>query len=181
MTKSIIKVNNKVGKLCNDKIQQSVIDLGAELIGEHERNINNISCDDLYESPMKNKYVSTINDAVYYESGEDVDRISDSIKQVDASNEQIKETQIFDGINESSVGVVSINPAVIGFRTIGQGITQGVINGGTKIGSNLVTNVLTNSSKLLFDTNTFQLNTLQSEALVIGMQDESVKSNSRII
>ena len=31
MTKSLIKVNNKGGKLCNEKIQQAVIVLRAEL------------------------------------------------------------------------------------------------------------------------------------------------------
>ena len=58
--------------------------------GEHERNINNVSFDDLYQSPMKNKDVSTINNSVYYESDEHVDTISDSSKHVDVSNEQIK-------------------------------------------------------------------------------------------
>ena len=53
---------------------------------EHERNINNISCDDVYTSPMKKKDVSTINDSVYYESYEHVDIIIDSSKQVDATN-----------------------------------------------------------------------------------------------
>ena len=28
---------------------------------EHKRNINNITCNDLYQYPMKNKDVSTIN------------------------------------------------------------------------------------------------------------------------
>ena len=67
MTKSIIKANKEGGKLCNDNIQQAVIDLRVELNLEHERNINNISCDDLYTSPIKNKNVSTIKDLVYYE------------------------------------------------------------------------------------------------------------------
>ena len=118
---------------------------------------------------MKKKDVSTINDSVYYELDEHVDMISDSIKQVDASNKPIKDTHIVDGINNLSVVVVSVEPAVIGVGIIGQGITQGVINGGTNIGSNLVTDVLTNSSKIFFDTNMFQLNTFQSETLMIGL------------
>ena len=77
MTKSLIKVNIQGGKLCNEKIQKSVIDLRAELNLENERNINNISYDNEYMSPMKNKYVSTINDSVYYESDEHADTISD--------------------------------------------------------------------------------------------------------
>ena len=174
-------MNNEGGKLCNEKIRQAVIYLRAELNGEQKGNINNISCDDLYPSPMKKKDVSTINDSLYYESGEYVDTISDSSKQVDASNEPIKDTHIVDRINNLSVGVVYIETSVIRVGIIGHGITQGVINGDTNIGSNLVTNVLTNSSNILFNTNMFQLNTLQSETLVIGPQDEYVKRTNRII
>ena len=130
---------------------------------------------------MKNKYVPTINNLVYYESDEHVDTISDSSKQVDASNKPIKETHIVNRINNLSIGVVSIDPAVIGVGIIGQGITHSIINGDTKIDSNLVMDVLTNSSKILFEMNTFQLNTLQSETLVIGPQDESVKIKNWIM
>ena len=130
---------------------------------------------------MKIKYLSTINDSVYYESDEHADTISDSRKQADASNDPMRDTHIVDKINNLSVEVVSIEPSVIRVGIIGRGITQVVINGGTNIGSNLVTNVLTNYSKILFDTNTFQLNTLQSETLVIEQQDESVKIKNRII
>ena len=86
MTKSLIKANIEGGKLCNEKIQQAVIDLRAELNLEHKRNTNNISCDNEYMYPMKNKDVSTINDLVYYESDEHADTISDSRKPVDTSN-----------------------------------------------------------------------------------------------
>ena len=68
---------------------------------------------------MEKKYVSTINDLVYYESDEHADTISDSSKQVDTSNKPIKDTHIFDGINNLSVGVVSHEPAVIGVGIIG--------------------------------------------------------------
>ena len=43
---------------------------------------------------MKKKDVSTINDLVYYELDEHADTISDSSKQVDASNEPITDTHI---------------------------------------------------------------------------------------
>ena len=86
MTKILIKANIEGGKLCNEKIQQAVIDLRAELNLEHERNINNISCDNEYTSPMKKKDVSKINDSVYYESDEHANTISDSRKPVDAGN-----------------------------------------------------------------------------------------------
>ena len=78
---------------------------------------------------MKNKDVSTINNSVYYESDEHTDTISDSSKQVDASNDPIKDTHIVEDINNLSVGIVSVEPAVIGVGIIGQGITQGVIRG----------------------------------------------------
>ena len=122
-----------------------------------------------------------INDSEYYESDEHVDTISDSSKLVDARNNPIKETHIVDIVCNLSVGVVSVKPAVIGVGIIRPGITQGVINRVNNIGSNPVTNVLTNSIKILFKTNTFQLDTLQYEALVIETQDESVESNNRII
>ena len=130
---------------------------------------------------MKKKDVSTINNSVYYESDQHVDTISDSSKQVDASNEPIKETHIVEGINNLSVGVVFVEPAVIEVGIIGEGITLGVIIGGTNIGNNIVTDILKNSSKQLFKMNTFQLNSLQSETLVIGPQDESVKRTNRTI
>ena len=86
MTKILIKANIEGGKLCNENIRQAVIDLRAELNGEHEHDINNISCDDLYQYPTKKKDVSTINDSLYYESDEHADTISDSSKQFGVSN-----------------------------------------------------------------------------------------------
>ena len=115
---------------------------------------------------------------VYYESDEHADTISDSCKQVYTSNKPITDTHIVEGIINLSVGVVSVEPAIIRVGIIGQGITQGVINGR---GSSIVTDILTSYSKQIFETNTFQLNSLQSETLVIGPQDESAKIMNRII
>ena len=67
MKKSLIKANIEGGKLCNEKIQQAVIDLIEKLHIEHERNINNIARDNEYKSPMKKNEASTINDFLYYE------------------------------------------------------------------------------------------------------------------
>ena len=168
MTKSLLKSNiGSDRKLCNEKIQQAVIYLRLELDLEHKHNINNITCEELYKSPMKNKESKTINDSVYYESDENADKISDSSKQVDASNEPITDTHIVDRVRNLSFGIVSIEPAVIEVRIIGQGITQGVISGRTNIVNNIVTYILRDSSKQLFETNMFQLNSLQSETLVI--------------
>ena len=179
--KIIIKANIKGGKLCNENIQQAVIHLRAELNLEHERNINNISGDNEYTSPMKKKDISTINDLVYYESNEHADKISDSSKTVDASNELITNTQIVKGIKNLSVRIVSVEPAVIWFEIIEKGITPGVIKGSTNIVSNILTDILTDSNKQLFKMNTFQLNSLQYETVVIGPQDQSVKRTNRII
>ena len=124
---------------------------------------------------MKKKDVSKINDSVYYESNEHVYTIIDSSKPVEASNGPIKDTHIVGGINKLSVEVVYVDPTVIGVGIIGQVITQGVINGGMNIGSNIVTDILKNSSKQLFQTNMFQINSLQSETLMIEPQDKSAK------
>ena len=120
---------------------------------------------------MKKEKVSTINDLVYYDSDDHADTMSDSSKQVDASNKPITDTQIVDRVRNLSVGVVSVEPAAIGVRIIGQGTTQGVISGRTSIVNNTVTEILTDSSKKLFETNTFQLNLLQSETPVVGLQE----------
>ena len=78
MKKSLIKANiGSDGKICNEKIQRSVIYLRAEVDLEHERNINNITSEDVYQSPMKKEKISTINDSVYYELDEHADTISD--------------------------------------------------------------------------------------------------------
>ena len=56
MTKCIIKANiGSDGKICNDKTQQAVIDLRSELDLEHKHNINNITSEDVYKSPIENK------------------------------------------------------------------------------------------------------------------------------
>ena len=68
MTKIIIKANiGSDGKIWNEKIHQAVIDLRAEVELEHESNINNITSEDVYTSPMKDEKVSTINDFAYYD------------------------------------------------------------------------------------------------------------------
>ena len=182
MTKSLIKANiGSYGKICNEKIHRSVIDLRSELDLEHEHNINNITCEDVYKYPMKNKEVKKIDNSVYHELDEHADTISDSSKYVDASNKPITDNHMVEGINNLSVGIVSVKPAVIGVGIIGRGISQSVISGRTSIVKNQFTDISLDSSKQLFETNTFQLNSLQSETLVIGSQDESMKSTNRII
>ena len=172
MLDNLVKDNNLRGEtFSNDKIQQAVGNIIEETEAEFERNYNKITCDTSFQSPILKKDVPTINDYVYYKSDEHVDTISDSSKQVDAKNDPIKETHIVDGISKLSIGVGSLEPAVI--EIIGQGSTP--------LSINLVTNVLTNSSEQLFMTNLSPLNAFQSKEFVIGLQDESVGGNSNII
>ena len=138
---------------------------------EHERNINNITCDGLYQSPMKKKDVSTINDSVYNDYDEHVETIRDSRKQVDPRNDPIKETHIVKGVSNLSIGVGYLDPSVIGI----------IKQGSTKLSTNLVTHVLTNSREQLSMTSLSPLNTFQSKAFMIGSQDESVGGNRNII
>ena len=96
---------------------------------------------------MKKKEAKTINNLIYHESDEHADTIRDSSKHVDTSNKPITDTNIVEGINNLSVGVVSVELDVIGVRIIGQGITQGVISGVTSIVKNIVADILPDSSK----------------------------------
>ena len=95
----LVKMNNRNGEpLSNKKLRQAFSDVMEETDAEHEHNINDITCDDSYQSLMKNKDVSTINDYVYYESDEQVDTISDSNKQFDPSSNPMTETHIIDRV-----------------------------------------------------------------------------------
>ena len=138
---------------------------------EHEHNVNNITSEDVYASPIKKEKLSTINDTVYYESDEHKDTISDSGKHVDASTKPITDTHIVKGVNNLSVVIISVEPSVIGVGIIGQGITQVVISGRTSIVKNIVTDISLDSSKQHFKMNKFQLDSFQPETLVIGLQD----------
>ena len=113
---------------------------------------------------MKNKYVLTINDSVYYESDEHVDTISDSNKQVDPRNDPIAETHIVDRVCRSSVAAGLFEPAVVIGGSIGP-----------------VTNVLDNLSVDLPLDSLSPLNTNQSKAFVTGSQCKSVGVNRNVL
>ena len=120
MLENLIKVNNhEGGPFSNDRLRQAVVDVREETYTEHERNINDITCDDLYQSPMKNKDVSTINDSVYYDSDEHVNTISDYRKQIDPRNDPIADTHIVDRVSSLSVKFVLYKPDVIIEGSIG--------------------------------------------------------------
>ena len=69
-----------------------------ETEAEFESNINEITCNTSFQSPIKMKGISTINYFAYYESDEQVDTISDSKEQVDPSSNPRLDTHITNGI-----------------------------------------------------------------------------------
>ena len=84
MLENLVKMNNCNGELlCNEELPQAASDVREETDAENEHNINDITCDDLYQSPMKKKDESIINSSVYYELDKQVHTISDSNKKID--------------------------------------------------------------------------------------------------
>ena len=121
-------MNNQNGEpLSNEKLRQAVSDVREETDSEHKRNINEITCDTSFQSSIKKKDVSTINNSAYYDSDEQVETISDYNKQVDPRSDPMEETHVVARIFKLSVGFRLFEPAVIGV-----------------IGKDLVTNVREN-------------------------------------
>ena len=74
MLENIVKINNQNSEpFSKEKLQQEVSDVREATDAEHERNITEITCDTSFQYPIQKKYVSTINDSVYYESDDQVD------------------------------------------------------------------------------------------------------------
>ena len=112
---TLVDENNcKGAQFSNEKLLQGVGKVMEETEAESERNINKITCDTSFHSPIQKKYASTINDSGYYESGNQVDTISDSKKQVDPSSNPRVDTHIIDIIRKLSVRPILFEPAVIG-------------------------------------------------------------------
>ena len=182
LEKSLINLN--VGSdvtINNDNLNQAITQLKAEKEAGHERNILDMTQVDEYMSTRENKDASTVNDLGYHNSDEYEGEISDLIKQVEAIKYPITDTHV----SNTSVGTTGVDPAVIGVGIIGRrgrGIAQGMINGGTGIiESNIVTDVLTDSIKMILKTNTFPLDPLKSQMLVIASQNEPTLSCNRIV
>ena len=165
----------------NDKINEATTQLKAEKEAGNERNILDMIQVDEYKPPGINKDASAVNNSEYHNLDEYEDVIRDSSKHVEASKEPITDTHVCN----TSVGTTSVDPSIIGVGIIGRGgsgITQGMINGRTGIiSSNVVTDVLTDSSKMIFRTDTFPLDPFKSQTLVIASQDESTLSINRIV
>ena len=99
--------------MSNEKLRQAVGKVMEETEAEFERNIKKITCDTSFQSPIQTKYVATINNSVYYESGDQVDTISDSNKQVDPSSDPRVDTHIIDRIRKLSVRPITLELVVI--------------------------------------------------------------------
>ena len=113
-----------------------------------------------FHYPIQKKYVTTINDYVYYELDQQVDTISDSNKQVDPRSNPKVETHIIDRVRKLSVGVGIFEPAVIGV-----------------IGNDLVTNVLENLRVELSVNILSPLNTNMSKVFVVCSACKSVEAD----
>ena len=142
-----VKINNSNGEpLSNEKLQQTVSDVREKTDAEHERNINKITCDTSFQSPIQKKDVSTINDSVYYDLDEHADTISDSNKHVDPRNYLESETHIVNRIRKLSFRL--LKPAV--FRVIGKGLIKNVLeNSHVEISLNSLSPLNTNTSKAI--------------------------------
>ena len=58
MLENLVEMNNRNGEsLSNEKLWQAVSDVREETDAEHERNINEITCDFSFQYPMKKKDV----------------------------------------------------------------------------------------------------------------------------
>ena len=87
LLKTLVDDNNRNGAtLSNEKLRQSVGKVMEETEAEIERNMNKITMDTSFQSPVQNKDISTINNSRYNESNNQVDNISDSKEQVDTSS-----------------------------------------------------------------------------------------------
>ena len=106
LTKSLINLNIESDRTINNyKLNQAITDLKAEAEAGHERKINDMTQEDEYKQPGKNKDASTINDLAYHKLDEHKDEISYFSKQVEASKEPITDTHV----RNTSVGTTSVN------------------------------------------------------------------------
>ena len=77
--KTLVDENNRnSAPLSNKNIQQAVSIFMEEMEVELERNINEITLDTSFQSPVQKKDISTIKDFGYNEPDNQVGKISDS-------------------------------------------------------------------------------------------------------
>ena len=130
---------------------------------EFERDINKITCDTSFKSPIKNKYASKIKDSVYYELYNQEDTISDATKKVDPSSDPKEYTHIIHRIRKLSVRPILFKPSIIGV-----------------IRQDLVTNVRENLPVDLSLKSLSLLNTISSKEIVTGAAYKSAHIDRNI-
>ena len=161
---TLVKDNNRKGApFSNDKIWQAVGKVIEETEAEFERNYNEITCDTSFQSPIQKKDVSTINDSVYYDLGNQVDMISYSNKQVDPSSNPNEDTHIIDMIGRLSVRPIFFEAAVVGV-----------------IGQDLVTNGRENLRVELSLKSFSPLNEISSNDIVVSAACNSAQVDRKI-
>ena len=144
MANNIIEANVGSDKtINNDDLHKAITILKSEEEARHEHNINNMTQQDGYKSPWKDKDATTVNDTVndtaYTFLNSWNDDISGSSKHVDMSKQPIKDTQtskepvtdthIVDRVCKLSVGTTNVDPVVTGVGIIGQGVPRDISRG----------------------------------------------------
>ena len=138
---------NNVG-IDKEELRKAIDHVKSEDEAEHERNIDNMTQEDYYKSPQKNKYATdatTVNNALY-ETGYTLlnsfqDDTSDSSKQVETSKKPIKDTQtikdpiiddthIFDNCCYLQDRPTNMEPVLTGVGIIGQRKPRTISGGG---------------------------------------------------
>ena len=86
-----------VGTIDKDELHKAISHVKSEDEAEHERNVDNMTQEDDYKSPWKDKYAkadnNTLDDTGFTFLNSFQDDTSDSSKQVETSKEPIKDTQ----------------------------------------------------------------------------------------
>ena len=98
MANNIIEMNvGSEGTINDEDLRKAITILKSEEEAGHERNVNNMTQEDDYNSPWKDKDSTTVNDTLddtaYTFLNLFNDDISDSSKQVETIKEPIKDNQ----------------------------------------------------------------------------------------
>ena len=180
MANNIIGENvGSEGTINDEDLRKAITILKSEEEAGHERNIDNMTKEDDYKLPWKDKDATTVNntldDTAFTFLNSLQDDTSDSSKQVDTSKEPIKDTQtskepitdthIVNRVSHLQDGPTNVDPVVTGVGSIGQGIPRAIIRGsitqriihggGGIICRNVITHVLTNSSEMPLKSDSF--------------------------
>ena len=174
---------------------------------KHEHNIANMTQDDDYKSPWKNKdtkVATTVNNALddtgYTFLNSYQTDTSDSSKQFETSKEPIKDTQtikepiiddthIIDRCRYLQDGTTNMDPVLTRFgiirqrgpRTItGGSIPHSIFQGGRSIiCSNVITHVLSKFSEMNLESDSFTFDPLKAQTLMIAPLTEPFLTSDR--